>query len=230
MPFDGVVEPHTPVGLEVVVGRGEEADVDPPSSHRPDAHHGSLLEHAQKLGLEVHRELADLVQEDGAAIGRLEEPRLRGVRAGERPSFVAEPLALQQMLGDRGAVQAHEGLVRATGPAMNRLGDDLLARARLAGNENADHPRRDAVDDLLDLAHRGAPSQRDVIRRTRNMSRDVASLEHDDDVSQLERLAHPEWHGRRGREPPAREPRTVGALEVHHADRRRLDPQPHVAA
>jgi hypothetical protein len=36
----------------------------------------SLLQHAQDLWLQLERELADLVEKDGAAVGQLEPPRL----------------------------------------------------------------------------------------------------------------------------------------------------------
>ena len=40
----------------------------------------ALLEHAQQLGLEVERQLAELVEEHGAAVGQLER-----ALAGRRP-------------------------------------------------------------------------------------------------------------------------------------------------
>jgi hypothetical protein len=69
-----------PVGREV--GGGDDPDVD---RHRPvgaDRDHLALLERGQQLGLEVERQVADLVEEQGAAVRRL-EPADRG-RRGRR--------------------------------------------------------------------------------------------------------------------------------------------------
>ena len=58
------------------------------------------------------RHLADLVQENRAAVGDLEEARLAGGRrAGERVFLVAEELRLEERLVQRRAVDLHEALV-----------------------------------------------------------------------------------------------------------------------
>ncbi len=67
-------------GLEVVVGGGDEADVDLPRLARADPLELSLLEDAEELRLEVEAEVPDLVEEEGAAVGELETADLRGDR------------------------------------------------------------------------------------------------------------------------------------------------------
>ena len=54
----------------------------------------------RSLTCSAGRHLADLVEEQGAAVGLLEEARLVGDRARERAAHVAEQLRLQQRLGD----------------------------------------------------------------------------------------------------------------------------------
>ena len=73
-----------------------------------DAQHLALLEHAQELDLGRQCHLADFVEEHRAALGGLEQTRLRDDRAGERTTLVAEQLALEERLGQRGAVEAQE--------------------------------------------------------------------------------------------------------------------------
>ena len=59
-----------------------------------DALHLRALEHAQELGLQRQRQLADLVEEQRAAVGRLEvAPACAAIGAGERALLVAEQLA-----------------------------------------------------------------------------------------------------------------------------------------
>jgi hypothetical protein len=70
-------------------------------SRAADALELALLQHAQQLGLQVERHLADLVEEQRAAVGELERAGARGDGAGERALLVAEQLALEQVLGAR---------------------------------------------------------------------------------------------------------------------------------
>ena len=64
-----------------------------------------------------------------------------GDGAGERPLHVAEHLALDQLGRHRGAVQLHERPLAARRERVDRAGDQLLARAPLAGDEHPG-PRR----------------------------------------------------------------------------------------
>ena len=54
------------------VGGGDHPHVDRNRLVRPDRHHLALLERGQQLGLEVKRQIADLVEEQGAVVGGLE--------------------------------------------------------------------------------------------------------------------------------------------------------------
>ena len=77
--------------------------VDPPTG----LHH-LLLQHAQHLGLRLQAHVADLVEEDRAAVRQLELAAAVGHGAGERAAHVAEQLALDQLLGNRRAVHLDE--------------------------------------------------------------------------------------------------------------------------
>ena len=68
----------------------------------------ALLQHAQELRLRRQAHLADLVEEQHAAGGQLDLARLGLLRAGERAALVAEELRLEQLLGQRRAVQRDE--------------------------------------------------------------------------------------------------------------------------
>ena len=75
---------------------------------RADAHEGAGLEHAQQLDLQLERHLGDLVEEQRAAVGALEEALVLAVGAGEAALLVAEDLALDQVRRDRAAVDGEE--------------------------------------------------------------------------------------------------------------------------
>jgi len=95
--------------LEVDVGRGDDAQVR--AQRLRAAERGVLLrlQEVEELRLRRVRELADLVEEERAALGAFDlardAPRGGGVRAGERP----EELALDERLGQRRAVERDEG-------------------------------------------------------------------------------------------------------------------------
>ncbi len=69
----------------------------------------ALLQHPQQLHLHVQGDVANLVQEERAAVRQLHPARLARGRPGEGALLVAEQLALQQRLRQRRAVQLHEG-------------------------------------------------------------------------------------------------------------------------
>ena len=103
--------------LEVAVGGGDHAHVDGAGALLADALELALLQHAQQLGLQLERDLADLVEEQRAAVGELEAADAVAQRAGERALLVAEELALEQLARDRRAVDADQRPVAALGCA-----------------------------------------------------------------------------------------------------------------
>src|SRR5207245_16188 len=117
---------------QVLVGGGENPDIDRNRAGPADAPDLLLLEGAQELRLHRHSEIARLVEEEGARGGLLEQPDLPGDGAGEGPLLVAEQLALQERLGNRRAVDREQGPGGAGGAVVNRPRDQLLAGARLS--------------------------------------------------------------------------------------------------
>ena len=83
---------------QIAVGGGDDADVDLDGLRAADPLEPALLEHAQQLGLHGQGDLADLVEEDRAAVGHLEAALALADRAGESAFLVAEQLAFQQRL------------------------------------------------------------------------------------------------------------------------------------
>ena len=102
-----------------------------------DALVGALLHDAQQLGLQAERQLADLVQEERAAVGQREGAVAGGDRAGERAALVPEELAAGQLRDDRRAVEHDQvALARAGIEGVDQPRDQLLARAALAGDQD----------------------------------------------------------------------------------------------
>ena len=140
--------------VRIAIGRGEDAHVGLLELGRADAHEGARLEHAQQLDLQVERHLGDLVEEQRAAVGALEEAQVLAIGAGEAALLVAEDLALHQVRRDRAAVDGEERMAAPPAEVVHGAGDDLLAGAALAGDEHRHRRRRDPDDLLVDAAHR----------------------------------------------------------------------------
>src|SRR5690606_7213571 len=87
----------------------------------------AVREHAQQARLQLGRHVADLVEEQRAALGLLEAAAAHGGGAGEGAAFVAKEFGLEQVARDGRRVEGDEGLVRARAVAVQRAGDELLA-------------------------------------------------------------------------------------------------------
>ena len=127
---------------QILVGRRQDPDVHRLAPGAAEPPHHALLDDIEELGLEPLGQERDLVEKEGSAMGRLEEPRLGLPRVREGPALEAEELGLEQGLGDGRAVDLDEGAMCAGTGAVNHASKQTLARARLALNEDGREPPR----------------------------------------------------------------------------------------
>jgi hypothetical protein len=99
-----------------------------------DAADFPFLQDAEQLGLRAWRELADFVQEERAAVGFLEESRALGRGTGECAADVTEQLGLEEIFGQRRAVDGAEPARPPGAVDVNRAGDQFLSTAALSPN------------------------------------------------------------------------------------------------
>src|SRR5262245_55654323 len=125
--------PHS--GGEVGVGSADDPDVDDLGHSGAKTTNGAIVQERQNLRLECRRKQRDLIEEQSAAMGELEEAGFRATSVGESPAFIAEQLCFEQVFGNRGTVDVDEGTARAGASAMNRAGDETLAGSRLAADQ-----------------------------------------------------------------------------------------------
>src|SRR5436190_2627678 len=142
--------------LEILVRGGDDADVYFDRPRGSEALDFAFLQHAQDLGLRLRAHVADFVEENRSAIRLFELADLLFRRAGERPLFVPEQLALDQVLGNGGAIHLHEPLAAAQTVAVDRPRDELLADAALALNQHRRVGGRRAADRRHDVLEPGA--------------------------------------------------------------------------
>ena len=95
------------------VGRRNHADVNGDRLVCPHWNDLPLLQRGQELGLKVERQVADLVEEEGAVVSGLEPADALAGSAGERALGVAAQLGLEQGLAGRAAVDGDQRLVAA---------------------------------------------------------------------------------------------------------------------
>ena len=119
----------------------------------------AVLEHPQHLRLGAQAHVADLVEENGAAVGLDELADLPSVGAGERALLVPEQLRLDQLARDCRAVDANERPPRPLGQVVQAARHELLAGPRLTLDEDRRVGGRRPGDLLAQGADRGASSE-----------------------------------------------------------------------
>ena len=123
---------------QIPVGRRDQPEVDLDLVLAADRIDLAVLQGAQQLHLGVERQLADLVEEQRAAIGFEEFADALLDGAGEGAFLVAEQDALDQILRDGAAIDGDEGLGSAGAFALDGARDQLLADARFAFDQHRD--------------------------------------------------------------------------------------------
>ena len=122
---------------QFLVRRREHADVDLHARRAADRLDHLLLQRPEHLRLRLQAHVADLVQEERAAIRQLELAAPIRDCAGKRPLDVAEQLRLDQLLRDRRAVDFDERPVPPAAHRVYRARDQLLPRPVLAVDQDA---------------------------------------------------------------------------------------------
>ena len=99
-------------------------------------------------------------------------PTRVGQGAGECPFLVTEQLALEQIRGDRAAIDRHERMARAAGQLVDMARDHLLAGAGLAEDQHVGVEGRHLLDQPMNGAHgaRGAARPEAVGARLRRVA------------------------------------------------------------
>ena len=141
---------------QILVGGSDDANVDRDRMAGPDPLDRLLLQKAEKVRLDVEREVADLVEEDRSAASRFDAPKLALVGAGEGSLLVAEQLGRHQGRRQAGAVDGNERATRRARKFVQRPSRKLLAGAGLAGDQHRGVAGRELPNLFSDPPHRRA--------------------------------------------------------------------------
>ena len=145
--------------VEVAVCGGDDAEVDGSVVGFADASECAFLECAEEFGLVGEGELADLVEEECAVVGELEESGVGLVGAGEGAFGVAEDFGFEEWFGDRGAVDGDEAGVVAVAGLVEGAGDELFAGAALADDQDGGGGACDACEAVFEVFDLGAGAE-----------------------------------------------------------------------
>src|SRR5204862_4160520 len=113
--------------FEIAVRGSDHAYIDAHVCKPSHALERLLLQKSQQLGLQSGSDLANLVEEHGAAVGGLEQAALLLPCIRERTSFVTEEFAFEELLRQRRTGDVDEGACRAIAVVVNGLGRQVLA-------------------------------------------------------------------------------------------------------
>ena len=143
-------------GAKVAVRGGDQAHVDLFDFGRPDALDLAILNDAQELGLHGERCFANFVEEHGAAVRVFEQAGSRIGSSGKRTPYMAEQLAFEQRIHQRGTIAYREPLRADRTELVNGARDEFFAGAGLAHDQNVCIVARHLAREIEDLQHRRA--------------------------------------------------------------------------
>src|SRR5262249_45932867 len=121
---------------EVSMRCGNEPDIGLDCAIRAESFELSLLQCTEQFGLQLHRDIADFIEEERSAISQFQAADLLRNCARECTALVTEKFALQQAGGNRRAIELHEGLMLSVASVVDGTGNQFLACASLAKNQN----------------------------------------------------------------------------------------------
>ena len=122
--------------LKVAAGGGDDAHLGLASDIFAHPLVFTFLKQPQQLGLDFHRQVADLVEEEGPARGGFDFAPMVAQGAGERAFDVAEQVAFQQFLGQTRTAHGDERSIRQMALLVNGAGHHALAGAAFAQDQN----------------------------------------------------------------------------------------------
>ena len=121
---------------QIHVCGSDQADIHTRRSRTAKALEFLLLENPQELGLQLRRDIANLVEKNRAVVRQLEAPNPLSYRAGECAPFMTEQFTFKQARGYSGAVYFDQGALAARAQIVNGARKQFFACARLAQKQN----------------------------------------------------------------------------------------------
>ncbi|MNU72251.1 hypothetical protein D3C71_617050 [compost metagenome] len=152
---------------QTMLARAQDAHVDGFVATAAQLAHAALLQHAQQLYLHGQRQIVDFIEQQTAAMSRLEQALALVQRARIGARAAAEEFRFHQRFGNSAAVDGDKREAGTRALRMDGTRRQFLARARFA----ADGHRRATAGDAADLRAQRLHGQRVAaqLRRRRHI-------------------------------------------------------------
>src|SRR5207245_2919060 len=141
---------------EIPVCGGHQANIHTDGPRAPQPLEFLLLQNTKELGLQLKRDITDLIKEQRALVGQFKPADPLGDGAGEGAYLMAEQLAFEQPCRDRRTVNLDEGPLATLTQIVDRASDEFLAGTSLALNQHGGVGRRDSFHLLQNTLQRCA--------------------------------------------------------------------------
>ena len=131
------------------MGGGDDPHIHFDGLARTDAGNFPLLQHAQQLDLQRQAQFADLIEQQGPALGGFKPAGVALHRAGKGAFFMAEEFSFRQAFGQRAAVNGEKRLVATRAVMMKIAGNHLFTGAGFADDQDGGFRWRQLVQQAL---------------------------------------------------------------------------------
>ena len=118
--------------------RGNDADININVAVTAERAHFALLQNTQQFDLQRHRHIPDFIEEQCAALCRLEQPFPAAHRAGKGTFGMAEQLGFQQLLRQCTTVDGDKRFFRSRAGFVDSLGQYLFPGTTLTVDQHTD--------------------------------------------------------------------------------------------
>lgn len=122
--------------VEVLIGGGDEAEVDAEVVATTDAGEGFFFDEAEKFDLDGEGDFGNFVEEQGATGGTFEVAGFGGEGSGEGSFFVAEEFGFEKGFREAGAGEGDEGLLLTRAVVVDDFGGEGFADPGGASDED----------------------------------------------------------------------------------------------
>ena len=129
--------------FEILIGGADDAHVDWDLLTSSDTLDHALLKKAQQLHLQGERQVTDLVEEERSAMRCLDLAKSLFRRPGEGALLVSEQFAFEERFGYRRTIEGDEPVSMPRRELVQRAGEQLLACAGLAEDQQGGRGRGD---------------------------------------------------------------------------------------
>src|SRR5271157_5108304 len=151
--------------IQILVGRADEARINPPFGVIPDPRECAVLQELQKLALKIQIQIRNLIQKKRAAMRHFHSPGFGNACPGKGALLVPEQLAFKQRPGNGCTANLDELSRSVLRIRMNPSCQRFLARAALTTKQNGNIRSANFLRFQTDSSHHRRATEQDRVWR-----------------------------------------------------------------